>query len=144
MTSQPAEEQPRTPTGVGTQTNPLAETSLVLALAVFVVAYGVVFISSAGAALGIGLLGALVAAVLGHIATSQIDRSGGRQTGHGLAVAGIVLGWSQFVLGLLTKNRQVRPLLAYRSALAGCGSWKVGPWRIVGGAGFTGCTSRSV
>lgn len=38
-------------------------------------------------------VGSILALVFGYIAKSQIDRSGGRQTGRGLAVAGIVLGW---------------------------------------------------
>jgi hypothetical protein len=38
-------------------------------------------------------LGSILALVFGYIAKEQIDRSGGRQTGRGMAVAGIVLGW---------------------------------------------------
>lgn len=48
----------------------------------------------------LGGLGSILALVLGYSAKSQIDRSGGRETGRGLAVAGIVLGWVG-VAGLL-------------------------------------------
>jgi hypothetical protein len=37
--------------------------------------------------------GSVAAIVMGHVALGQIRRSGGTQTGKGLAVAGIVLGW---------------------------------------------------
>ena len=56
---------------------------------------------TAEAALVLGILGltllpllaSIVGLVLGYVAKGQIDRSGGRETGRGLAVAGIVLGW---------------------------------------------------
>ena len=38
-------------------------------------------------------LGSVLALVFGHTARNQINASGGRQTGEGLAIAGIVLGW---------------------------------------------------
>jgi hypothetical protein len=38
-------------------------------------------------------VGSIVALVLGYSAKAQIDRSGGMETGRGMAVAGIVLGW---------------------------------------------------
>jgi hypothetical protein len=38
-------------------------------------------------------LGSILALVFGYVAKSQIDRSHGSQTGRGMAVAGIVLGW---------------------------------------------------
>lgn len=41
----------------------------------------------------LGGLGSILALVLGYTAKGQIDRSGGREGGRGLAVAGIVLGW---------------------------------------------------
>lgn len=37
-------------------------------------------------------LGSILALVFGYIAKRQIDSSGGRQTGRGMAIAGIVLG----------------------------------------------------
>jgi hypothetical protein len=38
-------------------------------------------------------VGSILALVFGYIAKAQIDQSGDGQIGHGLAVAGIVLGW---------------------------------------------------
>lgn len=38
-------------------------------------------------------LGSLLAVILGHMAKNEIDRSGGRQGGRGIAVAGLILGW---------------------------------------------------
>jgi hypothetical protein len=38
-------------------------------------------------------VGSIVALALGYSAKAQIDRSGGMETGRGMAVAGIVLGW---------------------------------------------------
>jgi hypothetical protein len=37
--------------------------------------------------------GSFLAIVFGHVALSQIKQSGGRQTGYGLALAGLVLGY---------------------------------------------------
>jgi hypothetical protein len=38
-------------------------------------------------------VGSILALVFGYMARNQIDQSAGRQTGRGLATAGIVLGW---------------------------------------------------
>ena len=38
-------------------------------------------------------IGSILALVFGYVGKSQIDRSQGRQSGRGLAIAGIVLGW---------------------------------------------------
>lgn len=38
-------------------------------------------------------IGSILALVFGYIAKSQIEQSGGRESGGGMAVAGIVLGW---------------------------------------------------
>ena len=38
-------------------------------------------------------IGSIVALFLGYSAKAQIDRSGGMETGRGMAIAGIVLGW---------------------------------------------------
>jgi hypothetical protein len=46
-----------------------------------------------------GWLGSFLAVILGHVALGQIKQSGGRQTGYGLAVAGLVLGYIE--LGFL-------------------------------------------
>jgi hypothetical protein len=41
----------------------------------------------------LGWLGSFLAVVFGHIAVGQINRSGGREQGSGLAIAGLVLGY---------------------------------------------------
>jgi spore maturation protein SpmA len=51
--------------------------------------------------LALPLLGAIVAVVAGHMARTEIRQSVGTLQGDGLAVAGLVLGYLQFVLGLL-------------------------------------------
>lgn len=67
--------------------------------------YGTSTNGFAVAALVLGIVGPtmcvawILALVFGYIAKSQIDKSGGRQTGRGMAVASIVLGWVW--LGLL-------------------------------------------
>lgn len=38
-------------------------------------------------------IGSILALVFGYVAKSQIESSGGKQTGAGMAIAGIVLGW---------------------------------------------------
>jgi hypothetical protein len=38
-------------------------------------------------------IGSILALVFGYQAKAQIDRSRGRESGRGMAVAGIVLGW---------------------------------------------------
>jgi hypothetical protein len=38
-------------------------------------------------------IGSILALVFGYVAKQQIDRSGGMQSGRGMAIAGIVLGW---------------------------------------------------
>jgi hypothetical protein len=45
-------------------------------------------------------IGSILALVFGYVAKSQIDRSGGLQSGRGMAIAGIVLGW--IGVGILT------------------------------------------
>jgi hypothetical protein len=44
------------------------------------------------------VIGAIVAIVLGHMARAEIRRSNGMLVGDGLAVAGLVLGWTHIVL----------------------------------------------
>jgi hypothetical protein len=43
--------------------------------------------------LWLGWLGSILAVIFGHIALGQINRSGGREGGSGLAIAGLVLGY---------------------------------------------------
>jgi hypothetical protein len=47
----------------------------------------------------LGWLGSIAGIIFGHVALGQIKRSGGRETGAGLAVAGLVLGYAG--MGLL-------------------------------------------
>jgi Domain of unknown function (DUF4190)/Uncharacterised protein family UPF0547 len=63
------------PQARGQKTNGFAIASLVLGI---VWIYGV---------------GSILALVFGYMGRNQIDQSGGREAGRGMAVAGIVLGW---------------------------------------------------
>ena len=63
------------PIAVAQKTNGLAIASMVL---------GIVWIYG---------IGAVLALIFGYQAKAQIDRSGGRESGRGMAIAGIVLGW---------------------------------------------------
>ncbi len=47
-----------------------------------------------------GIVG-IVAVVLGFVAQGEIKRSGGQQTGEGMALAGIITGGIAFVLGMV-------------------------------------------
>ena len=47
-------------------------------------------------------LGSVAAVVFGHVALGQIARSGGRQTGRGMAIAGLVLGYVGIAAMLFT------------------------------------------
>ena len=47
------------------------------------------------------LLGAVIAVVLGNQARTEIDQSGGRLTGRGLASAGLIIGWIGLLLFLI-------------------------------------------
>jgi hypothetical protein len=38
-------------------------------------------------------IGSILAVIFGHVALSQIGKSGGTQQGRGMAIAGLVLGW---------------------------------------------------
>lgn len=66
---------PAAPSYLATETSGFAVASLVL---------GILWVMG---------LGSILALVFGYIAKGQIDASGGRQTGRGMAVAGVVLGW---------------------------------------------------
>lgn len=61
--------------GAQTKTNGLAIASMVLGI------------------LWVYWVGSILALVFGYVARRQIRDSGGRESGHGMAVAGIVLGW---------------------------------------------------
>lgn len=72
-TNAPYQPQPYYPPTVGT--NGLAIAAMVL---------GIVWV---------WWLGSILAVIFGHVALSQIARSGGTQKGRGMAIAGLVLGW---------------------------------------------------
>ena len=74
---------PASPPAATTKTNGMAVAALVL---------GILFLYG---------VGSILALVFGYSAKSAIDRSGGRETGRGMAVAGIVLGWIGLGLMLL-------------------------------------------
>ena len=46
-------------------------------------------------------LGSVGAVICGHLARAEIRRAPDRLEGDGLAIAGLVLGWGQIVLGVL-------------------------------------------
>ncbi len=46
-------------------------------------------------------LGGLVAVITGHMARAEIRRNPDRLEGDGLAVAGLILGWTSVLLGVL-------------------------------------------
>ena len=50
--------------------------------------------------LGFFGLGGIAAVICGHVARSQIAHSAGRQTGDGLAIAGLVLGYLNIALAV--------------------------------------------
>jgi len=45
-------------------------------------------------------LGSIVAVITGHMAQSEIKKSGGTLTGKGMATAGLILGYLALVLGI--------------------------------------------
>lgn len=49
----------------------------------------------------LGGLGSILAIIFGYIGKRQIDESQGGQSGRGMAVAGIVLGWIGTVLAVV-------------------------------------------
>jgi hypothetical protein len=66
---------PYPPVAAGPRTNGLAVASMVLGI------------------LWLYWIGSILALIFGYVAKSQIDESGGTQSGGGMALAGIVLGW---------------------------------------------------
>src|SRR3954451_19428646 len=60
---------------------------------------GLAIASLTAGILWLGWLGSIAAVIFGHVALAQIKRAGGRETGQGLAIAGLVLGW--FGVGVL-------------------------------------------
>jgi hypothetical protein len=98
---------PASPASSAGGTNPLAIASLITGIAAWV-------IGGLGSCVAVLLFapftictwiiyfgGSIGAAVAGHMARSQIRQSSGAQTGGGLALTGIVLGWTGLALSCL-------------------------------------------
>lgn len=77
---------PQTPLAVP-QTSTLAIVSLVSGIATWVV---------------LPLVAAIVAVITGHMARNEIRHSAGRLSGDGLALAGLVLGYAQLALLIIS------------------------------------------
>ncbi|GGE39658.1 hypothetical protein GCM10007421_12010 [Halopseudomonas oceani] len=58
-------------------------------------------ISLVSGIVGLFIFGSLIAIVCGHIARSQIKNSGGTQSGDGMALTGLILGYIGIALWLL-------------------------------------------
>jgi hypothetical protein len=89
------------------QTNPLSIASLVAGVATWVVGglgsclMSFLFLPLALCTAILFLVGNLAAAIMGHLARNQIRQSAGAQTGNGMALAGIVLGWGGVGISVL-------------------------------------------
>lgn len=59
-------------------------------------------------------IGSILALIFGMVGKSQIDNSGGAQSGRGMAIAGIVLGWVGVGILLL--------FILFFGGIAGCGA----------------------
>ncbi|MBA2566559.1 MAG: DUF4190 domain-containing protein [Thermoleophilaceae bacterium] len=59
-------------------------------------------------------IGSILALIFGMVGKSQIDNSGGAQSGRGMAIAGIVLGWVGIGILLL--------FILFFGGIAGCGA----------------------
>ena len=90
------------------QNNPLSIASLVSGVAAWVIGglgsclMSVVFVPLAFCTAILFLGGNIAAAIMGHMARNQIRRSAGAQAGGGMALTGIVLGWSGVGISVLT------------------------------------------
>lgn len=86
---------PEGPSSVGHEPGPYTATSTVMAptLAQRSETNGLAVASLVLGILWLGGVGALLALIFGYISKGQIDRSSGRQSGRGMAITGIVLGW---------------------------------------------------
>lgn len=62
---------------------------------------GLAVASLVASLLWMGWFGSVAAIVLGHVALRQINESGGRQVGRGLAVAGLVIGYLSVLIAAL-------------------------------------------
>ena len=89
------------------QNNPLSIASLVSGVAAWIIGglgsclMSVIFVPLAFCTAILFLGGNIAAAIMGHMARNQIRRSAGAQAGGGMALTGIVLGWSGVGISVL-------------------------------------------
>ncbi|OGO45816.1 MAG: hypothetical protein A2W37_11680 [Chloroflexi bacterium RBG_16_63_12] len=89
------------------QTNPLSIASLVSGVAAWVIGglgsclMTFVFFPLAFCTAILFLGGNIAAAIMGHMARNQIRQNAGAQTGDGMALTGIVLGWGGVGISVL-------------------------------------------
>lgn len=82
------------------QNNPLSIASLASGVAAWVIGglgsclASIIFFPLALCTGLLFVVGSLAAAIMGHIARNRIRQSGGAQAGGGMALTGIILGWS--------------------------------------------------
>lgn len=84
---------------VNPPTNGKAIASMVLGICIVLTACTFSVFSPLAALLGLGT--GIPAVILGHMALRQINASRGTQGGHGMAVAGLVLGYVSIAAGLI-------------------------------------------
>jgi uncharacterized membrane protein YedE/YeeE len=88
-----------------TPMNPLAVISMILGIASVCLSAGsalITLVCCAGfPALALGIVFGAGAAVCGHVSLSQIAKSGGRDRGRNMAIAGLVTGYAGIGVGLL-------------------------------------------
>src|SRR4051812_7712477 len=85
--SQPPPQQPFTPpTPMRQATNGMAVAALI---------FGILGLTA------LFFVGSIIALILGYAGRSSIDRSSGTETGRGMALAGIVMGWIGVAIGIV-------------------------------------------
>ncbi|MBK8285501.1 MAG: DUF4190 domain-containing protein [Ahniella sp.] len=67
------------------------------------------------------VIGSVVAVILGHMSRAEIRRSGGTMDGDGMALVGLILGWSNLILSFLLIVGYVVILLFFAGILATAG-----------------------
>lgn len=87
---------------VNPPTNGKAIASMVLGICIVLTACSFSVFSPLAALLGLGT--GIPAVILGHMALRQINASSGTQGGHGMAVAGLALGYVSIAVGLIAAS----------------------------------------
>jgi hypothetical protein len=72
---------------------------------------------------GLSVIGALVAVICGHAARAEIRRSAGQLEGSGMALAGLILGWTHLIVLILATMLFWVPLLAFLGSLGWLMHW---------------------